>query len=344
MNNALYEQLDEVVGQILSGELVDSDEFDPIVQELLPFAKSLRILPRPEFRSALLADLVEPKVGEVIPIRSSVLPPLFVASAETYPVHRSNFAVSAALHAAALVLIATSSLWLANHPITRKVTPAVITNVSPFLPEAPTRTGGGGGGGDRDKIAASKGDAPRFAAQQITPPAIVVRNNDPKLAVDPTVIGPPSITLSKLGNTGDPLTGILGSASNGTGIGGGIGSGAGGGVGSGRGPGVGPGYGGGIGGGIYVVGGGVRAPRAIYDPDPKYTDEARKAHVQGVVLLWVVIGPDGRTHDVRVQRSLGMGLDEKAIEAVRNWKFEPATKDGQPVAVQVNVEVDFRLY
>ena len=66
--------------------------------------------------------------------------------------------------------------------------------------------------------------------------------------------------------------------------------------------------------------------------------------MQGVVLLWVVIGSDGRTHDVRVQRSLGMGLDEKAIEAVRNWKFEPATKDGQPVAVQVNVEVNFRLY
>ena len=88
------------------------------------------------------------------------------------------------------------------------------------MPEAPTRTDGGGGGGDRDKVAASKGDAPRFAAQQIAPPAIVVRNNDPKLAVDPTVIDPPSITLSKLGNTGDPFTGILEPASNGTGTGG----------------------------------------------------------------------------------------------------------------------------
>ena len=62
------------------------------------------------------------------------------------------------------------------------------------------------------------------------------------------------------------------------------------------------------------------------------------------MVLWVVVGPDGRPHDMRVQRSLGMGLDEKAMEAVRQWKFEPARKDGQPVAVQINVEVNFRLY
>jgi len=61
-------------------------------------------------------------------------------------------------------------------------------------------------------------------------------------------------------------------------------------------------------------------------------------------VLWVVVGPDGRVHDIRVSRTLGLGLDEKAMEAVRNWKFEPARKDGQPVAVQINVEVNFRLY
>jgi TonB family protein len=88
----------------------------------------------------------------------------------------------------------------------------------------------------------------------------------------------------------------------------------------------------------------VSAPRAVYAPDPEYSEEARKAKWQGTVVLWVVIGPDGKPRDVRVQRSLGMGLDEKAIEAVRTWKFDPAKKDGQPVAVQVNVEVNFRLY
>jgi TonB family protein len=142
---------------------------------------------------------------------------------------------------------------------------------------------------------------------------------------------------------GDPK-GVDGPPSNGTGSGGGIGSGSGGGVGSGRGPGVGPGWGGGIGGGAYRVGGGVSAPRPLFSPDPEYSEEARKAKFQGVVVLWVVVGPDGRVHDMRVSRSLGLGLDEKAMEAVKQWKFDPARKDGQPVAVQINVEVNFRLY
>ena len=62
------------------------------------------------------------------------------------------------------------------------------------------------------------------------------------------------------------------------------------------------------------------------------------------MTLWVVVGPDGRVHDVRVTRTLGMGLDEKALEAVKTWRFEPSRKDGQAVAVQVNVEVNFHLY
>jgi|SRR5579862_1760476 len=115
-------------------------------------------------------------------------------------------------------------------------------------------------------------------------------------------------------------------------------------VGSGKGLGVGPGYGAGVGGGVYRVGGGVSAPRVLYDPDPEYSQEARQAKYQGTVVLWVVIGPDGLAHDVRVSRSLGMGLDEKAVDAVRKWRFQPAEKDGHPVAVQVNVEVNFRLY
>jgi TonB family protein len=143
---------------------------------------------------------------------------------------------------------------------------------------------------------------------------------------------------------GDPMSKVLGPPSNGTGSGGGIGSGEGGGVGSGSGPGVGPGYGGGIGGGAYRVGGGVSAPRVLFSPDPEYSEEARKAKYQGTVVLWVVVGPDGRPRDIRVQRTLGLGLDEKAVEAVRQWKFDPARKNGQPVAVQINVEVNFRLY
>ena len=88
----------------------------------------------------------------------------------------------------------------------------------------------------------------------------------------------------------------------------------------------------------------MSAPRILSDPEPEYSEEARKAKYQGVCVLWLVVGPDGRPRDIKVARSLGLGLDEKAIEAVKNWKFEPAMKDGKPVAVQINVEVNFHLY
>jgi len=107
---------------------------------------------------------------------------------------------------------------------------------------------------------------------------------------------------------------------------------------------VGPGEGGGIGGGLYRVGGGVSAPRTTYAPDPEYSEEARKAKYQGTVVLYLIVSPDGHPRDMRIIRSLGMGLDEKALEAVRTWRFEPAMKDGRPVSVQINVEVSFRLY
>ncbi len=220
---------------------------------------------------------------------------------------------------------------------------SLLTEPSAYpLPLADQKAGGGGGGGDHDKLSASRGSVPRSAREQITPPAAVIRNENPKLTAEATVVAPP--TLAQIGATGDPLAAILNPPSNGTGSGGGLGSGVGGGIGSGTGPGVGPGQGGGIGGGIYRVGGGVSAPRAIYDPDPEYSEEARKAKYQGTVLLWIVVGADGRPREVRVQRSLGMGLDEKAVEAVRQWRFAPAMRDGHPVAVQVNIEVNFRLY
>ena len=175
---------------------------------------------------------------------------------------------------------------------------------------------------------------------------MIVQNEQPKLPVEPTVVVPPEIHLPSLqtGALGDPFSNVMGPPSSGTGSGGGIGSGSGGGVGSGRGPGVGPGSGGGIGGGVYRVGGGVSAPRLVYSPEPEFSEEARKARYQGTVVLWLIVGLDGRTRDIRVQRSLGMGLDEKAIEAVREWRFEPGRKDGMAVAVQINVEINFHLY
>jgi periplasmic protein TonB len=227
------------------------------------------------------------------------------------------------------------------------VMPLVAPDDIPSLPPSKTIAGGGGGGGDRDKFQAPKGKLPKLAMEQITPPAMVVRNDHPKLTAEPTVVVPPQIKLAmnSLPNLGDPMSKLpSGPPSNGIGSGGGIGSGSGGGVGSGQGPGVGPGRGGGIGGGVFRVGGGVSAPRPISTPDPEYSEEARKAKYQGTCVLWLVVGPDGKPRDIRIARSLGLGLDEKAVEAVKRWMFEPALKDGRPVAVQINVEVSFRLY
>ncbi len=226
------------------------------------------------------------------------------------------------------------------------ILPPDLTNYMPISQKKNDTIGGGGGGGDRDKLQAPKGKLPKLSMEQITPPAVVVRNDNPKLPVEPTIVMPPQVKLpsNNMPNLGDPLAKVVGPPSNGTGSGGGIGSGSGGGVGVGTGPGVGPGRGGGIGGGVFRVGGGVSAPRVLSSPDPEYSEEARKAKYQGVCVLWLIVGPDGHPRDVRVARSLGMGLDQKAIEAVRQWKFEPALKDGKPVAVQINVEVNFRLY
>ncbi len=230
------------------------------------------------------------------------------------------------------------------------MTELVAPDITQYMPMSSKRNdtiSGGGGGGDRDKVQAPKGRLSKFAMEQITPPAMVIRNNNPKLAVTPTVVVPPQIQMAQanMPNFGDPKSPVLnGPPSNGTGSGGGIGSGDGGGIGSGTGPGVGAGRGGGMGGGVFKVGGGVSAPHAIYTPDPEYSDEARKARYQGIVVLWLIVGPDGHPRDIKVARSLGMGLDQKAIEAVKKWTFEPAMKDHQPVAVQINVEVNFRLY
>jgi TonB family protein len=213
------------------------------------------------------------------------------------------------------------------------------------LKPAPTQAGGGGGGGDRDVLKASQGRLPKFSMQQITPPAAVIRNENPKLAVEPTVVVPPDIQVAQLNmpNLGDPKsTAVI--PSNGTGSGSGIGSGSGGGVGSGTGPGVGPGTGGGMGGGVFRIGKGVTPPRVIYQTDPEFSEEARKAKYQGTCVLSVTVDANGRPTNIHVLNSLGMGLDEKAMESVRNWKFEPGKKDGHDVAVEIAVEVDFHLY
>ena len=219
----------------------------------------------------------------------------------------------------------------------------IFAKISPIsFPYSPRESGGHGGGGDHDILAASRGALPKMTLEdQLTPPAAVLRNLDPKLPEPPSVMALSAVQLPQSGPLGDPLTMAQGPPSNGPGGGGGIGEGCCGGVGPKDGPGFGP-YDRGI---VFSPGrGGVTAPRPIYAPDPDYSDAARRAKWQGSVILWMVVGADGRPRDIRVQQQLGMGLDEKALEAVSKWRFQPATLNGQPVAVQINVEVSFRLY
>ena len=208
-----------------------------------------------------------------------------------------------------------------------------------------TQISGGGGGGDKDILQATRGKLPKQSLQQITPPAVVLRNEAPKLAVDPTVVVPPQvkIAMNNMPTIGDPTSkGVM--PSNGTGSQGGLGAGNTGGVGVGNGPGFGKGDGGGTGGGKYHVGNGVAPPRVIYQTEPEFSEEARKAKYQGICTLYITVDVNGRATDIKVASSLGMGLDEKAIESVKNWRFEPGTKDGHPVPVEIAIEVTFNLY
>ena len=88
---------------------------------------------------------------------------------------------------------------------------------------------------------------------------------------------------------------------------------------------------------------GVRAPRLIHKVEPDYTDQARDAKTEGMVVLAIEVGPDGKAHNIQVLRSLNEGLDNNAIEAVRQWEFKPGMKGGEPVTVRANVEVNYRL-
>jgi periplasmic protein TonB len=258
---------------------------------------------------------------------------------------------SAVFHAAVVGVVVAASLG--THVVEKEKPREVVTLIAPSpdtytIQTAKKEVSGGGGGGDRDPLPAPKARLPKLDVQQFTPAQIVMHNQKPKLTAEPTVVVPPQVHLAEnhMPTLGNPAAIPMPAAppSNGTGSGGGIGSGSGGGVGEGHGAGVGPGSGGGIGGGVYKVGGGITAPKPVDTPDPEYTEEARRAKIQGTCILWLIVDAEGRPRDIRVVRGLGYGLDAKALETVKQWRFEPARKDGQPVNVQVSVEVGFRLY
>ena len=281
------------------------------------------------------------------------LPPLKLTS-RPVPVRplwgkRREYSTAQMISAGVHVLIAV----LIIAPFARKIVqPTVqamqVIDVSPYLsklPPAKERAGGGGGGGEHKPQPEAQGKVPKWSMTRITPPLLTPHPN-PELASEPTLLGPPELKIPSPTdpNFSDPLAAMM-STSAGAGSSGGMGIGEGGGIGNGSGGGLGPGYGGGTGGGAFRPGtGGVGYPSCLYCPEPQYSEDARKAKFQGIVVLQVIIQPDGHATNIQVVKGAGLGLDEKAIEAVRTWRFKPAVgPNGTPVATITPIEVNFRL-
>lgn len=226
----------------------------------------------------------------------------------------------------------------------------ITTNVdiSDFdAPKATKTMGGGGGGGDHSLADPIKGHLPKFEKNPVVPPQIL-QVDKPKLAMEAAINVQQDIKLPDnpmLPNIGVKNSPNVSLAVAGQGSGSGFGRGSGGGIGNGNGNGYGNGTGGNFGGGLERVGGRVSAPVPVNTVEAEFSDEARRAKYQGLVLVALIVDAQGNPQNVHVVRPLGMGLDEKAIEAVRKYRFKPAMRDGKtPVAVAIQVEVNFRLY
>ena len=282
------------------------------------------------------------------------LPPLDVTSKPVavksiwgmYRPDEKNFGIGGLVVIGLIVLLVTVFSAKMVRDAMKPQVSTLIDPIKPFVPDMKikkTALAGGGGGGDRSPTPASRGKLPKIALKQFVPPK-VDPPKEAKLVMVPTIVAPPDAPIPNIKSTdlGDPLSRIA-AASNGTGAGGGIGSGNRGGVGSGNGGGFGPGSGGGYGGGVYHIGGGVSAPVVLHQVEPEYSEEARKAKFSGTVLLKITVDTQGHVSDAHVVRGIGLGLDEKAIEAVNKWKFKPGTKNGAPVPVIATIEVSFRL-
>jgi protein TonB len=201
-------------------------------------------------------------------------------------------------------------------------------------PQAPPKAAAmGGGGGQRGPTPVTKGTPPKFADTQIVPPnkpPLI----EPKIHIEPTIEVQQDVkmasSLPQIGIASSPLVGMSMGNGSGTGLG--------------NGSGLGPGSGGNTGGGPKRIGGGVSAPVLIYSVEPEFSEEARKAKVAGNVLVNLWVDTNGNPSHVRVIRGVGMGLDEKARDAVMQYKFRPAMENGKPVLVELNVEVNFQIF
>ena len=193
----------------------------------------------------------------------------------------------------------------------------------------------GGGGGQHGETPVSRGHLPKLEQQQIVPPKAPPLV-PPKIAIEPSVVVQKDVKLADnlLPNLGLPTSPLVGSS---------MGTGRGTGIGPGEGDGIGPGTGGNIGGGLRHVGGGVSAPELVHGVEPEFTEEARRAKLSGDVTVYLWVDEHGNATHIRVVRGMGMGLDERAAEAVKQYKFRPAMENGKPVTVEMYVVVNFQI-
>lgn len=271
------------------------------------------------------------------------LPPLVLESQPIPVVDRmavKRDPVSAIISTVINVGIVAFVLWFAAQKagIIPASKPAEIVTLDvPPPPKAPPKLQTmGGGGGQPDKAPVSKGNPPKFAPDPINPPKAPPLEQ-PKIKIEQTIDVDPNIKMAKsdLLNLGVPNSPNVGTS---------LGNGRGTGLGSGNGSGIGPGSGGNMGGGVRRIGGGVSPPQVLFAPEPEFSEEARKAKVAGNVLVYLQVDTNGRPINVRVLKGIGLGLDQKAMEAVRQYKFKPAMENGHPVIVEMQVEVNFQIF
>ena len=289
----------------------------------------------------ILASLVSSFRDVFFPAK---LPPLVlesqpIAVPDRMATQRSptSTAVAVGVHVLVIALIAflvAKHVQLAAKPAVQVT--ALTAPPPPPPPVLPKAEKIGGGGGQHDLAPVTQGHLPKFAQDQIVPPK-APPTIPPKLAVEPTVVVQKDLkladnTMPNLGMPNSSLKGFSMGNGNGTGIGSGTGSG------------IGPGSGGNIGGGPMHIGGSVRAPILTYQVDPEFSEEARKAKFSGNVEVYLWVDENGNPSHVRVVRGVGMGLDEKAVEAVRQYKFKPAMSNGKPVKVDMYVDVNFQIF
>jgi TonB family protein len=306
-------------------------------------------LPHESLLTGLFGNLRDTFFPEKFPPLELVSTPIAVADPMAVKRNPASSMLSFLMHAGIFALIVWFVIQARQHIIPPQhvalVTPVI---VPPYIPPvtlpAPQSMGGGGGGGLHQPIEANKGHLPPVAKTLINPPELQV--DHPKLAVVPAVVMPQQVKIpdNSMPNLGMTQSTQVVMKSQGSGSGSGFGQGGGGGIGAGNGGGIGSGTVGGYGGGVMTVGGGVTAPVVIHKVEPEFTDEARRTKYQGVATIGLIVDAQGNPEGIHVVHPLGMGLDQKAVEAVRQYKFKPAMFQGHAVPVQLVIEVSFHMF